>query len=178
MRRITEKLCGAEYRKGQVSRMAQALDEELSGWRQRTLEKCYPNLMVDARYEYTRETCTEQSECDGRVESESVLTVKCINHEGYREILCVAVTPGEEEATWGEIFADLLERGLDPKAVRYIVSDEHRGLKAAIRRSLPCTNWQRCQTHYQRNAGAKVPRRASQEVHRQLREVFAAPDQE
>jgi transposase-like protein len=32
--------------------------------------------------------------------------------------------------------------------------------------------------HYQRNAGAKVPRRICQEVHRQLRDLFDAPDQE
>jgi transposase-like protein len=170
MRRITEKLCGVEFSKDQVSRMAQALDEELSGWRQRTLEKRYPYLVVDARYEYIRE--------DGRVESEGVLTVKGINHEGYREILGMAIAPGEDEDSWSEVFTDLMERGLDPKAVQYVVSDEHRGLKAAIRRYLPGTNWQRCQTHYQRNAGAKVPLRARQEVHRQLRDVFAAPDQE
>lgn len=36
----------------------------------------------------------------------------------------------------------------------------------------------RCQMHYQRNAGAKVPRRIRQEVHRQLRDLFDAPDQE
>ena len=36
MRRITEKLCGVKFSKDQVSRMAQALDVELSGWRQRT----------------------------------------------------------------------------------------------------------------------------------------------
>jgi transposase-like protein len=44
VRRITEKLCGVEISKDQacpwigVSRMAQALDEELIGYRQRTLE--------------------------------------------------------------------------------------------------------------------------------------------
>ncbi len=65
--------------------MAQALDEELSGWRQRTLDKRYPYLVVDARYEHIRD--------DGRVESEGVLTVKGINHEGYREILGIAATP-------------------------------------------------------------------------------------
>jgi transposase-like protein len=85
VRRITEKLCGVEISKDQacpwigVSRMAQALDEELIGYRQRTLEKGYPYLVVDARYEYIREACTERSECDGRVESEGVLTVKGIH---------------------------------------------------------------------------------------------------
>lgn len=170
MRRITEKLCGVEFSKDQVSRMAQALDEELSGWRQRTLEKTYPYLVVDARYEYVRE--------DGRVESEGVLTVKGINQEGYREILGLAVAPSEEETSWSEVFADLLNRKLDPNSVRYVVSDEHRGLQAALRRYFPGAIWQRCQTHYQRNAGSKVPRRARQEVHRQLRDLFDAPNQE
>jgi transposase-like protein len=169
MRRITEKLCGVEFSKDQVSRMAQALDEELSGWRQRTLEKAYPYLVVDAHYEYIRE--------DGRVESEGVLTVKGINQDGYREILGLAVAPSEEEASWSDVFADLLDRKLDPNSVQYVVSDEHRGLKAALRRYFPGATWQRCQTHYQRNAGAKVPRRVRQEVHRQLRDLFDAPDQ-
>lgn len=171
VRKITEKLCGVEFSKDQVSRMAQALDGELTGWRQRLLaEKTYPYLIVDARYEYVRE--------DGRIESEGVLTVKGINQEGYREILSVAVAPGEDEASWGAVFADLLERDLDPQAVRQVVSDEHKGLKAALRRYFPGATWQRCQTHYQRNAGAKVPRRARPEVHRQLRDLFDAPDQQ
>ena len=117
--------------------MAQALDEELSGWRQRTLDKRYPYLVVDACYEYIREACTEQSECDGRMESEGVLTLKGINQDGYREILGMAIAPGEEETTFGEVFPDLLDRKLDPNAVRYVVSDEYRGLKAAVRRYLP-----------------------------------------
>lgn len=169
VRQITEKLCGVEYSKDQVSRMAQALDEELEIWRRRPLTKKYPYLVADARYEYVRE--------DGHVESEGVLTVKGINEEGYREVLSVAVAPGEDEASWAAVFRDLLDRGLDPKAVRLVVSDEHRGLHAALRRCLPGAEWQRCQTHYQRNAGAKVTKRNRPEIHRQLRDVFDAPDQ-
>jgi transposase-like protein len=169
VRRITEKLCGVEFSKDQVSRMAQSLDEELEIWRQRPLPKTYPYLVADARYEYVRE--------DGHVESEGVLTVKGIDQEGFREVLSVAVAPGEDEASWAAVLADLLDRGLDPKTVRLVVSDEHRGLQAALRRYLPGAGWQRCQTHYQRNAGAKVPKRVRPEIHRQLRDIFAAPDQ-
>jgi len=168
VRRITEKLCGTEFSKDQVSRMAQALDGELEGWRSRPLKKRYPYLVIDGRYEYVRE--------DGQVESEGVLTVMGIGEDGYREILSVALAPGEEEASWGEVFADLLKRGLDPRAVRCVTSDEHRGLRAALRRYFPRAIWQRCQTHYQRNAGAKVPRKARREVHARLRDIFNAPD--
>jgi putative transposase len=129
VKRITEKLCGVEFSKDQVSRMAQALDEGLNQWRSRPLNKSYPYLVADARYEHVRE--------DGRVESQGVLTVKGIDEEGYREILSVAVAPGGEEESWCEVFADLLDRGLDPKSVGYVVSDQHRGLRAALRRYLP-----------------------------------------
>jgi putative transposase len=169
MRRITEKLCGVEFSKDQVSRMVQALDEELDPWRKRSIEQPYPYLVVDARYEYVRE--------NGHVESDGVLTVKGVNAQGYREIIGIDVAPGEEEATWGAVFADLLERGLDAHSVRLVVSDEHRGLKSALRRYFPAAIWQRCQTHYQRNAGSKVPRRARDQIHSQLRDVFDAPDQ-
>ena len=183
VRRITEKLCGVEFSKDQVSRAVRALDEELETWRRRPLEKAYPYLVADARYEYVRE--------DGQVESEGVLTIQGIGQDGYREILpsrtgvppalaartvSVAVAPVEEEATWSELFANLLAHGLDVSSVRCITTDEHQGLRAAMRRYLPKAAWQRCQTHYQRNAGSKVPRKARQEVHAALRDVFNAPD--
>jgi len=94
--RITEKLCGTEFSKDQVSRMAQALDVELDRWRERRLEKDYPYLVVDARYEHVRE--------DGHVVSDGVLTVEGINQQGYREVIAVAVAPGENKSSWGEIF--------------------------------------------------------------------------
>ncbi len=168
VKRITEKLCGVEFSKDQVSRAAQALDEELGTWRARPLEKAYPYLIADARYEYVRE--------DGQVESEGVLTIKGVDQHGYREILSVTVAPVEEEITWNEAFADLLARGLDASSVICITSDGHRGLRAAMRRYLPKSTWQRCQTHYQRNAAGKVPRKARQEVHAGLRDVFNAPN--
>ena len=169
MRHITEKLCGVEFSKDQVSRIAQELDEELDQWRNRPLEQPYPYLMVDARYEYVRE--------NSHVESDGVLIVKGVNAQGYREIIGVDVAPGEEETSWGAVFANLLERGLDPRAVRLVISDEHRGLKNALRRFFPTSIWQRCQTHYQRNAGSKVSRRVRKQIHSQLRDVFNAPDQ-
>ncbi|MGD2156153.1 MAG: transposase [Anaerolineales bacterium] len=48
VKKITEKLCGVEFSKDQVSRMAQELDEILEDWRTRSLEKNYPYLVVDA----------------------------------------------------------------------------------------------------------------------------------
>ena len=168
--RITEKLCGTEFSKDQVSRMAQALDEELDRWRDRRLGKHYPYLVIDARYEHVRE--------GGHVMSEGVLTVEGINEQGYREVIGVAMVPGEDTSSWGETFRGLIERELDPSEVVCVTSDDHLGLRDALQRYFPHAAWQRCQTHYQRNAASKVPRRDRAEVHEQLRDVFAAPDHE
>jgi putative transposase len=149
--------------------MRQKLDEELATWRSRQLEIAYPYLIVDAHYEYVRE--------DGQVESDGVLLVKGIRADGYREILSVFVAPTEEEATWNDVFLDLLDRGMDAEAVECITSDEHKGLRKSMRRYFPKATWQRCQTHYQRNAAGKVPAKAREEVHAGLRDVFNAPDE-
>ena len=170
VRRITEKLCGTQFSKDQVSRMAQALDDELDPWRKRPLGKNYPYLVIDARYEYIRE--------DGQVASEGVLTVEGINSKGYRQVIGVSMAPGEDATSWGEIFRALIERGLDPSTVVGVTSDDHRGLREALRRYFPHVGWQRCQTHYQKNAASKVLRKHRGEVHDQLRDVFAAPDLE
>lgn len=170
VKKITEKLCGVQFSKDQVSSIAQELDEELATWRTRPLEITYPYLIVDAHYEYVRE--------DSQVESDGVLLVKGIRGDGYREILSVFVAPTEEEATWNEVFSELLERGLDADAVDCITSDEHKGLRKAMRRYFPKATWQRCQTHYQRNAAGKVPGKAREEVHAGLRDIFNAPDEE
>lgn len=168
VKKITEKLCGVEFSKDQVSRMAQELDETLEIWRTRPMERNYPYLVVDASYEYVRE--------HGQVISEGVLTVKGINQAGHREILSVALAPTEEEASWGEVFSNLIDRGLVPREVQYIVSDEHKGLRKALRRYFPRAIWHRCQAHYQKNAGSKVPLSARDEVHSKLRDMFRAPD--
>jgi putative transposase len=54
VRDITEALCGLEISKSQVSALTMKLDEEIRQWRERSIEKMYPYLMIDARYEKVR----------------------------------------------------------------------------------------------------------------------------
>jgi len=163
---ITEQLCGTELSKDQVSACAQGLDEQLAAWRQRPLEGDYPYLMVDAKYEHVRE--------GGQVCSNGALIVKGIRADGKRELLAVEVANTENETTWSEVFADLRERGLS--GVRYVVSDQHSGLVAAIGRHFQGAAWQRCQTHYLRNAKAKLPPKQRPALGAALADAFAAVD--
>ena len=59
----------------------------------------------------------------------------------------------------------------------YIVSDDHKGLKAALEARMPAVAWQRCQCHLQRNAMAYVPKVAMRkQVLGDIRDIFNAPD--
>ena len=139
---ITETLCGLEVSRSQVSALAEKLDLELRAWRSRGLEKAYPYLVIDARYERVRRA--------GAVVSQGVLVVVGISQEGYREVLGAWMADSETETSWGQVFAELKQRGL--RGVRYVVSDDHQGLVRAVRRHFQGAMWQRCQVHFLRNA--------------------------
>ena len=61
----------------------------------------------------------------------------------------------EAEVHWRAFLEDLRSRGLC--GMRMISSDDHRGLRAAIKAVFTGVAWQRCQFHVQQNAQAYVP---------------------
>jgi transposase-like protein len=139
---ITEALCGLEVSKSQVSALTAKLDAEVAEWRMRPLTGEYPYLIFDARYEKVRR--------GGAVVSQGVLVAIGISAAGCREVLGCWVAESESEASWGEVFAELKQRGLS--GVRYVVSDDHAGMVKAIGRHFQGAVWQRCQVHFVRNA--------------------------
>ena len=54
-----------------------------------------------------------------------------------------------------------------------MVSDDHAGLKAAIREVLPAAAWQRCYVHFLRNALDYVPRKVDDDCLQELRWFYA-----
>jgi transposase-like protein len=66
------------------------------------------------------------------------------------------VSLSEAETHWREFIKILKHRGLH--GVKYVVSDDHDGLKAALNAVMPGILWQRCQCHLQRNAACYVPK--------------------
>lgn len=163
---ITEELCGLDVSSTQVSRTATLLDRELAAWRSRPLGEI-PYLILDARYEKIRH--------GGAVVSCAVLVAIGVTLEGSRSILGVSVSLSEAEVHWREFLASLQDRGLH--SVRYIVSDDHAGLKEARMSRLAGVPWQRCQFHLAQNALHYVPSVAMRsEVARDLRGVLDAGD--
>lgn len=165
---ITRALCGLDVTSMQVSRAAAALDEKLDEWRRRPIGEV-PYLVLDARYEKVRH--------GGSVVDCAVLLAIGVRSDGKRSVLGVSVSLSEAEVHWREFIASLQERGMH--GVRFVTSDDHRGLTEALRARLGGVQWQRCQCHLQRNAQAYVPRVGMRvEVAAAIRAIFNAPDRE
>jgi putative transposase len=159
---ITEELCGHEFSSASISRIVAALDEELERFSRRRLEEDYPYLILDARYEKVRE--------DGAVRSQAVLMAIGINWEGRRNVLGVEVANRESASSWKEFLSGLRDRGLG--GVQLAISDDHPGLKRAIREVLPEATWQRCYVHFLRNALDYLPRKADDDCLMELRWLY------
>jgi len=168
-RRVTdvlEKMCGLDVSSTQVSRVAKILDEQLERWRNRLLGE-YPYLVLDAHYEKVRK--------DGSVLPCAVFTAIGIDTEGRREILGVSVSLSEAETHWRGFLKSLKRRGLS--GVKFITSDDHDGLKAALNAEFSGVIWHRCQCHLQRNAVKYVPKVSMRSlVAEDLRDIFNAKD--
>jgi transposase-like protein len=163
---VMEELCGCDVTSMQVSRAVQALDEELTKWRERPLSEV-PYLLLDARYEKVRVA--------GAVTSCALLIAVGILPDGSRSILGVSVSLSEAEVHWREFLASLQARGLH--GVQMITSDDHAGLKEALNARFSGVPWQRCQFHLAKNLLDHVPANLSQEeASIELRSVFSAPD--
>jgi len=166
-RRVTdvlEKMCGLDISSTQVSRVAKLLDEQLGKWRSRLLGE-YPYLVLDAHYDKVRK--------NGSVINCAVFTAIGVDTEGRREILGVSVSLSEAETHWRGFLKSLKKRGLS--GVKFVSSDDHDGLKAALNAEFTGVIWQRCQCHLQRNAVKYVPKVSMRSsVAEDLRDIFNA----
>lgn len=144
---VLKKLCGLEISSAQVSNVSKLLDEELENWRNRPIGRI-KYLQLDARYEKVRQ--------DGIVLSCAVLVAIGVMEDGKRTVLGTSVSLSEAEVHWRNFLLDLKKRGLH--GVKLITSDDHSGLKAALRSVFPSVPWQRCQVHLQRNAVPYIPK--------------------
>ena len=85
----------------------------------------------------------------------------------------MAIGASEAETFWTEFLRSLARRGL--RGVKLVISDDHKGLKAAATRILGAT-WQRCRMHFARNLLAHAGRQGRRVVSAFVATAFAQED--
>lgn len=163
---VTQELCGHEFSASSISAITGRLEEQLAQFSQRPLEGEYPYVILDARYERVRE--------GGVIVNRAILIALGIDWEGRRQVLAVEYAQRESQSSWKDFLLGLKKRGLT--GVRLAVSDDHAGLKAAIKEVLPQAWWQRCYVHFLRNALDYLPRKADEACLQELRWMYERRD--
>jgi putative transposase len=154
--------------KSEVSRICAGLDEVVTAFRTRRLDHtAFPYVYLDATYLHVRNPASQ-------VVSMAVVVATGITAEGGREVLGLDVGDSEDEVFWRAFLTALKRRGLG--GVRLVISDQHSGLVAALKRSFQGTGHQRCRVHFARNLLALVPKTHTDMVAAVFRTIFAQPD--
>jgi transposase-like protein len=150
--------------KSEVSRICAGLDTHVSAFRDRRLDHTsFPYVWLDATYLHVRD--------DHHVVSKAVVIATGVSAQGHREVLGFGVGDSEDEVFWRSFLTSLRRRGLS--GVRLVISDQHAGLVAALRRCLQGAAHQRCRVHFARNLLARVPKAQQEMVAAGFRTVFA-----
>jgi transposase-like protein len=156
--------------KSEVSRICAGLDQTVAAFRSRPLHHTtFPYLFLDATYLHVRRTGA-----GGQVTSMAVVLATGVTATGGREVLGVDVGDSEDEVFWRGFLRSLKERGLH--GTQLVISDQHSGLVAALRRILQGASHQRCRVHFARNLLALVPKSHKDMVAAVFRTIFAQPD--
>jgi putative transposase len=150
--------------KSKVSEITDRLWEDYQGFVARDLSEVEAEyLFVDAVFESLRRHGAK----------EALLVAWCIDSEGRKHLLHLAVGNKESEACWTEFFRTMLARGM--RMPTTITSDGAPGLVKAISVCFPTSIRIRCWFHRLANIRAKLPDESAAEVMAHLYAVRDAP---
>lgn len=138
---------GSKLHAATVSRLTNALEPAIRDWETRPIPDGIRYLFLDALYLPVRRP--------GFTTKQALLVALGVDGEGRRHVLGFLLGDRESQESWEALLKNLLERGLKRELLGLVVSDEHKGIEAAVASRLGVAH-QMCVVHLMRNAKARV----------------------
>jgi putative transposase len=148
-----------------VSRATSHLQQQITEWQNRPLERLYPVVFVDALRVPVR--------TDKGVVKKCVYTVLGVSCAGRQEVLGLWVAETEGARFWLKVLNDLKARGVDD--VLILCGDGLTGLPEAVVSVYPATDVQLCVVHQVRNATKFVSYKDRKAFCASMRTIYTAP---
>ena len=159
---------GASVSKDTISRITDKVIEEMTEWRNRPLDRVYPVLFIDALVVKVR---------DGQVVNRPIYVVIGVTVNGERDILGLWAGDGSEGAKfWLAVLTEIKNRGVADVCI--VVCDGLKGLPESINTTWNYAQVQACILHLLRNTFRYASRRDWDELARDLKPVYTAPNAE
>ena len=134
---------GTEISRETISKITDAIVDDMVAWQNRPLDPIYPVLLIDAIVIKVR---------DAQVANRPVYVAIGVNLDGERDVLGLWLGPtgGEGAKQWMTMLTELRNRGIADALI--VCCDGLKGLPDAIRATWPDATVQTCVVHLVRNS--------------------------
>lgn len=161
-------LYGTDVAPELISRVTDAVLDEMRAWQARPLETIYPIVYLDALFVSVRDS--------GTVAKKAVYVALGTTLEGQRDVLGLWVQGSEGARFWLNVLTELKNRGVQD--ILFTCCDGLTGLSEAIEAAFPKAIVQTCIVHMIRAALRYVTYADRKQVAAGLRDVYTANTQE
>jgi transposase-like protein len=157
---------GVKVGRDLISRVTDAVMDDVRAWAQRPLEDVYPVIFLDALVLKIRE--------GGSVQRRACYLALGLTVEGERDVLGMWFQETEGAKFWMQVLTELKQRGVHDILICCV--DGLKGFPEAIEAIFPKTTVQTCIVHLIRLSLKYVPRREREQVARDLKPIYTALD--
>jgi putative transposase len=157
---------GVKVGRDLISRVTDAVMDDVREWQQRPLDDVYPVVFLDALVLKVRE--------GGTVQRRACYLALGVTVEGERDVLGMWCQETEGAKFWMQVLSELKQRGVADIVVCCV--DRLTGFPEAIEAIYPTTTVQTCVVHLIRHSLKYVPRREREQVARDLKPIYTAVD--
>lgn len=161
-------LYGTEVSPDLISRVTDAVLEDVQGWRKRPLAAVWPIVYLDALVVRIRE--------GGSVQRKSVYLAIGVGLEGRKEVLGMWLEQTEGARFWLKVITELKNRGVEDILIACV--DGLKGFPEALESVFPKTTVQTCIVHMIRNSTRLISWKDRKEVARDLKPIYTAVDRD
>ena len=163
-----KELYGTEVSPDLISRVTDAVLEEVREWQARPLDGCYPIVFFDALRVKIRD--------EGLVRNKAVYIALALDSEGHKHVLGLWIEQTEGAKFWLKVMNDLKTRGVAD--ILIAVVDGLKGFPEAIGAVFPETLVQTCIVHLIRNSMAFVSWKDRRTIMPDLKAIYRAESAE
>ncbi|MDF1688899.1 MAG: IS256 family transposase [Cycloclasticus sp.] len=151
-----------------ISRVTDAVIEQVIEWQSRPLDSIYPIVYLDCIVVKIRQ--------DKRVINKAIYLALGVNMEGHKELLGMWLSENEGAKFWLGVLTELQTRGV--KDILIACVDGLKGFPDAIQAVFPQTQIQLCIVHMIRNSVRYVPWKDYKAVTADLKKIYQSATEE
>lgn len=163
-----QEMYGADISSTLVSKITNAVIEEVTEWQNRPLDAIYPIVYLDCIVVKIRQ--------DNRVINKAVFLALAINLDGEKELLGLWFAENEGAKFWLNVLTELQNRGVEDILIACV--DGLKGFPDAIKTVYPGTHVQLCIVHMIRNSLRFVSWKHYKAVTADLKLIYQADTEE